>query len=126
MVNTTTDVGIVLESASNIKIYNNTLHTVNYNNSIEYRFSGTANAHIVNNLLNGEISQRNDGSATLETNFKYTDFSIFVNSASRNYKLASSVSEIVDQGTTLSDVTKDFECEDRPKGSGYDIGADEF
>ncbi len=126
MVHTSTDVGIMLESASNVKVYNNTVHTVNYNNSIEYRFSGTINAHIVNNLVNGEIAKRNDGSATLETNFRYSDFSIFVSSNSYNYKLASSVYEIVDQGTTLSDVTKDFECDVRPKGSYHDIGADEF
>ncbi|MCP3685311.1 MAG: hypothetical protein GY861_21875 [bacterium] len=33
---------------------------------------------------------------------------------------------VVDQGQSLSEVTQDIDCEMRPKGAGYDIGADEL
>ena len=126
MVHTSRDVGIGLENASNVKVYNNTLHTENYSNSIEYRFSGSNNIHIVNNLSNAEITTREGGSANLETNYEYSDFSIFIDASNYNYKLSSINSNIVDKGVDLQDVIYDFECDTRPQSAATDIGADEF
>ena len=126
MIHTSRDVGIGLENASSVKVYNNTLHTENYSNSIEYRFSGSNNIHIVNNLSNAEITEREGGSANLETNFEFSDFSLFVDAVNHNYKLASVNTNIVDKGTDLNEVKTDFECDNRPQAVATDIGADEF
>ncbi len=125
-VHTSTDVGIGLEHAPDANVYNNTVITDNYPRSIEYRFAATTNVHIVNNITNGEISDRSSGSSgTLETNYLTTDLSIFTDAAVYDYHLASDVPEIVDAGTDLTEVLTDYDCEPRNNGT-YDIGADEF
>lgn len=64
---TSRDVGIGLENANNVKVYDNTVYTPNYDNSIEYRFSGTS-AEISDNVISGKIASRNNGKATLSEN----------------------------------------------------------
>lgn len=126
-VHTSRDVSIGLESASNIKVLNNTVHTENYTNSIEYRFSGTTGAEITNNLVSGEIASRNGGTGKLKTNYTFTDLSAFKDVSTHNYMLAEGTnSEIIDAGTNLESVKYDYNCEARPKGNGYDIGSDEL
>ena len=87
---------------------------------------GSPDVQIINNLVNAEISERDGGSANLETNYKYSDLSIFINQSAYNYKLNSAIADIVDKGTDLSEVIVDFECDSRPQGDASDIGADEF
>jgi hypothetical protein len=124
MVNTTRDVSIGLENASNVRVYNNSVYTQNYSASIEYRFSGTS-ATIINNLTNRAIVKRNGGSASVIKNVTNAQASWFVNPAVGDLHLTSAVAAVVDQGQTLSDVTDDMDCESRPQGPAYDIGADE-
>ena len=50
----------------------------------------------------------------------------FVNPGYGDLHLATSQSEVVDQGTSLTAVPIDIDCELRHKGDAYDIGADEF
>ncbi len=123
MVSTSRDVGISLENASNAKVYNNTVDSGNYGNSVEYRFSGTS-ADIRNNLTTGNISKRDGGSATLSNNVSNAPTSWFEDPSTGNLHLASSVSSVVDQGQTIAGVTQDIDCETRQ--GAYDIGADEF
>ena len=119
------DVGIGLESASDAKVYNNTVVVENYFNSIEYRFETTTNAHIVNNLVNESISDRSSGSSgTLQSNYEFTDYSIFVNAVNYDYHITGHPQSIVEAGAILNAVIKDYDCESRSTGSGYDIGAD--
>ncbi len=126
-VHTNRDVGIGLESAPDVKVYNNTVVTDNYPRSIEYRFPTTTNAQIINNLVSGSISDRSSGSTgTTSTNYTINDYSIFVDAANYNYHLVSMVSNIVDAGTVLPEVTTDIDCDNRVMGGGMDIGADEF
>lgn len=147
MVHTTRDVGIGLERAKNAKVYNNTVYTLNYANSIEYRFSETTGASIINNLTNRNISKRNDASATVVDNVTDAVSSWFVNASSGDLHLSnskdlqafrmaiqshsekgvrgSSPDSVVDQGQTLSDVSTDYDTDLRTAGS-YDIGADEI
>lgn len=126
MVHTSRDVGIVLESASNIKIYHNTLHTDSYPNSIEYRFSESKNNKIINNLVNAAVKQRDNGEADVENNHTYENFTIFKNSLEYNYRLKTAHKDIADMAVSLDEVKTDFDCENRPKGGKPDIGADEF
>lgn len=58
-------------------------------------FAATQFASIINNITNASIADREGGTG------------------------------VVDKGQSLSAVTQDVDCESRPKGSGYDIGADE-
>lgn len=124
-VHTTRDVGIGLENASGVDVYNNSLYTVNYANSIEYRFAGTSGGEIVNNLASGEIASRDGGTASVSTNLTAAQASWFQDAGSGDLHLTSAASGAVDAGQTLSEVTVDFDSEDRPAGSGYDIGGDE-
>ncbi|MEM7104771.1 MAG: T9SS type A sorting domain-containing protein [Bacteroidota bacterium] len=126
IIHTTRDVGIGLERSRNTKIYNNTIHTLSYFNSIEYRFDSTYNAHIVNNLVNENIVSRNGGMALVENNHTFTGTSIFNFAAGHDYHLATSIPEIVNQGMVLSDVGMDYDCETRTMGGAPDIGADEW
>ena len=125
-VHTSRDVGIGLESAPDAKVYNNTVVSDNYFNSIEYRFSNTDNVHIANNLVNEAITSRNEGTGTIEQNATISDLDIFVDAASYNYHLAGTTSGITDAGISLPEVSKDLDCQDRTANLPIDIGADEF
>jgi parallel beta-helix repeat protein len=126
MVHTTRDVGIGLESASGTEVYNNTVFTENYENAIEYRFPGTQGVSIINNLTNAQIAERDGGSGRVETNVTNAQASWFADAASGNLHLVTAEPSVVDQGQSLSAVTQDIDCEPRPKGVRYDIGADEL
>ena len=126
-VHTSRDVGIGLESAPGAKVYNNTVITENYFNSIEYRFAATSGVHITNCLVNEAISDRNSGSSGLvESNFTVTDMGIFQSSAGYDYHLAGQAAGITDAGLNLPELNQDYDCEARYSGSGVDIGADEL
>ncbi len=124
-VHTNRDVGIGLEHSPDTKVYNNTVITDNYPRSIEYRFPATTDVQITNNLVNGEIAERDNASATLTTNYTVANTSIFVNAANYDYHLTGTPTGIVDAGTLLSEVNVDIDCENRIGGAGMDIGADE-
>ncbi|MBF0107059.1 MAG: hypothetical protein HQM16_17250 [Deltaproteobacteria bacterium] len=123
--NSTGDVGIGLESAVDVKVYNNTIfYNNNYTNAIEYRFTITT-ADIINNLTNKKIQKRDLATATLVSNYTAADPAWFVEVTQGNLRLNGPVSEIVDQGETLSDVTDDIDGNARSDGS-HDIGASEY
>jgi hypothetical protein len=120
------DVGIGLWHAIGVKVYNNTIYQEqSYPYAIEYRFSDTK-ADICNNLTNKAIAQRDGGKATLRNNVINAQKSWFKAPTTGDLHLASKVRAVVDQGKTLSDVIDDIDKETRPRGSGYDIGADEY
>ncbi|GAK59948.1 hypothetical protein U27_06934 [Candidatus Vecturithrix granuli] len=125
MVHTTRDVGIGLENAHGTRVYHNTVFTEHYRNSIEYRFAGTRDVSILNNLTNVAIASRDGGSGKVETNITNAQPSWFVNPRSGDLHLATSEPRVVDQGQPLPEVFQDFDCDLRPRDRGYDIGADE-
>jgi len=124
MIYTSRDVGIGLENASNVEVYNNSLYTKNYISSIEYRFANTT-ATIINNLCNGNIQERNNANGSLEHNLIGVDISVFSNPSAGDMHLNSNNELIIDAGKSLDLIKIDFDNESRPKGAGYDIGADE-
>lgn len=126
MVHTNKDVGISLESAESASVYNNSVFTENYHNSIEYRYPQTQFASIINNLTNQSIIPRDGGTGVLETNFTHAQSSWFVNTTGGNLRLVTTRTEVVDQGTDLTSVPIDIDCGKRPKGDSTDIGADEY
>jgi len=121
------DVGIGLESASNAKVYNNTIYMANsYSNAIEYRFSGTSGGIIKNILTNKAITSRDGGSADTGNNITNAQAFWFVNVSSGDLHLASPVTQVVDQGVAITGLNSDCDGEARPQGAGIDIGADEY
>ena len=125
MVHTSRDVGISLESAKNVKVYNNTVYTEQYANSIEYRFTASQNNYIANNLTNARIYRRDGASAIVESNVEDVQASWFVNPTAGDLHLRNAPQFVIDQGRNFSDVPDDIDCDARPQGMGTDIGADE-
>ena len=128
MVHTTRDVGIGLENADGVKVFNNTVVSENYPFSIEYRFEGT-NAIIKNNLCNASIELRNGASGELSSNVEDFATTGFVDYQEGDLHLLRNKSNrklLVDKGESLNEVLVDFDNENRPAGRGYDIGADEL
>ena len=119
------DVGIGLETSPNTKVYNNTIY-IEYPNAIEYRFSRTTNVEISNNLTNQSIQSRDGGQAELKTNFTNALENWFVELSAGNLRLNSNNVSVVDQGTTLAEVTMDFDQTPRAQGNQFDLGAHEF
>ncbi len=126
MVHTTRDVAIGMESASGTEVYHNSVFAENYDHAIEYRFPRTQGVAIINNLTNASIASRDGGSGRVGGNVTAAQAAWFVDAARGNLHLAGFNSAVVDQGQLLSAVVQDFDCENRPKGAGYDVGADEF
>lgn len=124
MVHTSRDVGIGLESASNAKVYHNTVITDNYPRSIEYRFTETMNAHIANNLTSGSISTRDGGTGTIDNNFISNDKSIFVDADNYDFHLTAMQPQITNAGIILPETRIDYDCDNRLDAP--DIGADEY
>ena len=123
---TTRDVGIGLETSNGTLVLNNTVFSENYPNSIEYRFPATQGVIIVNNLTNAQIAGRDGGNGSVENNVTDAQASWFIDAANGNFHLSTPVPSVVDQGRALAEVTHDVDCEARPKGPGYDVGADEL
>lgn len=121
------DTGIAIHNSPNTQIHNNTVYMEHgYPNAIEYRFSGTTNASIVNNLTNKTIRNLDGASASLSSNITNASSGWFVNVGSGDLHLDSPVSQVVDQGQTISGLNRDIDGDVRPQGAGYDIGADEY
>ncbi|MBT8440029.1 MAG: right-handed parallel beta-helix repeat-containing protein [Gammaproteobacteria bacterium] len=121
------DVGIALENSPETSVYNNSIFMEhNYRSAIEYRFPGTTNVTITNNLTNKEITLRDGASGTISNNLTTASRDWFVNVSDGDLHLASSVSAVVDMGLVISDLTDDFDSQSRPQGAGFDIGADEY
>ena len=121
------DVSIALENSSGTQVYNNTIFTDHdYPRSIEYRFPGTTGTTITNNLTNKAITGRDGASGTVSNNVTRASRDWFVNVSEGDLHLASGVSAAVDVGLEISGLSDDFDGQNRPQGSGFDIGADEY
>lgn len=123
-VHTSRDVGIGIELTPDVKIYNNTVWTDNYFNSIEYRFTGTTNTHIANNLTNKTIALREGAQGLLENNYTQAMASMFVNAAAYDYHLSKKDPNLTGKGKLLNEVPSDFDCIAR--GLTNDIGGDQY
>jgi hypothetical protein len=121
------DVGILIENSPNTSIYNNTIvMDHDYPRSIEFRFAGTTNTMIRNNLTNKNITGRDGASGTVSNNITSASRDWFVNVTDGDLHLSSEISNVVDQGVQISGLSDDFDSQIRPLGSGIDIGADEY
>ncbi|MBN1671017.1 MAG: right-handed parallel beta-helix repeat-containing protein [Kiritimatiellae bacterium] len=121
-----TDVGIGLEWASDVDVFNNSVVVESYWAPIEYRFSGTTNVVFRNNVTDKAIRQRDGGSATRVNNIESVQTAWFRDRANGDLHLAAGAATLIDNGTTLSGFVDDVDGDTRPQGAGWDIGADEY
>ena len=120
------DGGIGLESSPDTRVFNNTVY-IEYPNAIEYRFAATTNVVITNNLTNKLIKSRNDGQASLTTNYTTAEAAWFEEISNGNLRLNGEIPQVFDTGTDLSnEVEVDFDQNPRPQSDAFDIGAHEF
>lgn len=121
------DTGISIHNSPNTNIFNNTIFMEHgYPTAIEYRFSGTNNVTITNNLTNKPIRDMDGASGSESSNIESAASNWFVNVAAGDLHLSGDVSQVVDQGQTIGGLNSDFDGDARPQGAGFDIGADEL
>jgi len=121
------DVGIAVETAPDVMIYNNTVFMENsYPNAIEYRFPETTGLLIANNLTNKLITARDGATAELLTNVTSAQASWFTAVSSGDLHLNSKIPEVTNIGTAVTGLTDDFDKDIRPQDTGIEIGADEI
>src|SRR5919198_2716292 len=121
------DVGIMVADSPNTQVLNNTVFlSGTYGTPIEYRFAGTQNVVIGNNLLDGALWARDGATGVEAANLPGAQASMFVNASTGDLHLVASATSAIDRGLNSAAVTSDFDGEARPQGSAYDIGADEF
>ncbi|NOT37379.1 MAG: hypothetical protein HOP11_08385, partial [Saprospiraceae bacterium] len=123
-VHTNRDVGIGIENTPDAKIYNNTIWTDNYFNSIEYRFPLTTNVEIFNNLTNTNISKRDGATATLKNNYSGATIQFFIDARTYDYHLTEMATEAIQKGIQIVDIDSDIDCDNR--NTIFDIGADQY
>jgi hypothetical protein len=121
------DCGICLWQACGAQVLHNTVaSTLVPFSSIEWRFENT-DVDIVNNLVTHNLRDRG-GTARTFSNLENQPLSLFVNVPGGDLHLNSTATGAIDQGDTIVAGTcdDDIDSDQRPAGSGYDIGADEF
>jgi len=105
------------------------LNVTAYGNGTGIAVSGaTTGANIKNSISIGNTTNYSDtglGGTTLVTNITTgVATGLLVSPATNNFHLKAG-SAAIDAGTTLSEVTTDFDGLTRPQGAAYDIGAHE-
>jgi hypothetical protein len=107
-------------------LQNSILVSGTYPSPIEYRFAGTTNAVIANNLLDGIIQARDGATASVSGNVTTASAALFVNPASGDLHLKASATSVMNKITTVpAGAQVDWDGQARPNGA-TDVGADEF
>jgi hypothetical protein len=123
------DAAIIAWDSPGTKIYHNTILTNgNVKHAIEFRFASSG-AEARNNLADAPIATRNGATYAHSGNYLAAIPSMFINPAAANlHLLNNSVTQtyVIDRAPSLAAVTSDIDDDDRPQGTGYDIGADEL
>ena len=97
------DVGIILSDSPDTQVLNNTVFVSGtYGSPIEYRYAGTRNVVIANNLLDGGITSRDGGTATLITNYQGAGPGTFVDAANGDLHLSALAVPAIDHGTPVA------------------------
>lgn len=121
------DTSIALTESPNTQVYNNTIFMENsFPWAIEYRFGSTSNVLVVNNLTNKPIMARDGATGTVANNVVTATRSWFVNPSSGDLHLASRIDGIIGAGQQISELTDDYDGQQRSLATGIDIGADQY
>ena len=118
------DVGITVADSPGTTVLNNTIIlNGTFVRAIEYRFAGTKNVEIANNLTDAPIVSRDRGSATLISNVTNAMPDWFLNEG--DVHLSRLAEEAIGRGKPDVHLQDDVDAEPRPQNSGVDIGADQ-
>jgi hypothetical protein len=127
------DIGIELESASDVQVLHNTvLQEHSFPGAISVRFGASTGVEIRNNLVgvNGgsPVWFRDGATASQSGNVTNATTGLFVNPGSGNLHLKTEVAlpSILDQADESVSVSDDFDGDVRPQGDAPDVGADEL
>ncbi|MBU1909511.1 MAG: right-handed parallel beta-helix repeat-containing protein, partial [Verrucomicrobia bacterium] len=121
-----TDVGIGLESATSVKVDNNTV-VVPYWAPIEYRWTGSSNLVFRNNLVNGSITARDGAPVPARSNnLESVQAWWFRNLTNGDLHIKPGVTSVLDKGCVVAAFANDLDGDARPVGAAWDIGADEY
>lgn len=130
----------VAPPSQNIWIYHNTIYKSNNLNGQDWTgikiTQGAKDIVVKNNLISfpaiGTGSQQaidNDGTATIQSNnllngnIAFVDPDNAIDPLNRSFQLTSNSVDAINKGNTIKTVFEDFEGNERPGGSAYDIGA---
>jgi hypothetical protein len=118
------DVGIHIADSPGTRVLNNTVFlSGTYATPIEYRFSGTREIVIRNNLVDGAIAARDGAAGIVSDNVTTAAAGWFRDVATGDLRLTGLAVAAIDRGVALRDVTDDWAGISRPQGRGYDVGA---
>lgn len=121
------DVGILVADSPDTKVLNNTVFlSGTYATPIEYRFAGSSNVVIVNNIVDGTIGRRDGATASERNTIERASATLFVDATRGDLHLSPDATGAIDRGAALSDVSDDFDGDRRPLGAAPDVGADEY
>jgi hypothetical protein len=121
------DVGILVADSPDTKVLHNTVFlSGTYATPIEYRFSGSSNVVIVNNIVDGTIGRRDGATASERNTIERASATLFVDAIGGDLHLSPYATGAIDRGDRLSEVSDDFDGDRRPLGAGSDLGADEY
>ena len=119
------DTGIMLWSACGGTVANNTIISTGDNfSSVEWRFAGSQDINVLNNLANHPLRERSGAKATQTTNIDNASSAMFVDTQQGNLHLKASATAAIDKATPTNLVKDDIDGETR--GTKPDIGADEI
>jgi hypothetical protein len=122
------DCGICAWNSCNARILHNTVYSTDPAHtfsSIEWRFSNTT-ASLINNLVNGQMRERDGAHGTLSNNLTTAQASWFINASTGDLHLQSTATSAIDKVTAPAEVGDDVDGDLRPIGSASDVGADEY
>jgi len=121
------DAGIVVSNSPYTIVVNNTIFTSGtFGTPIVYRYPGTHDVLIANNLLDGVIWARDGATGEEQSNFAGATAGMFADAVNGDLHLAATAFGAIDRGTTIQAAFSDFNGQQRPLGLGYDIGAAEY
>ena len=127
VVNRTQDVAAYMNSATDFKLYNNTLWSTfsAADSSVDVRFNSSG--EVFNNIGSQHYRLRDGGQATSSNNIWHAEESLFCEVTAGDFHLVATAAAAIDQGLdTSADVAYDMDREPRPWGTAVDIGADEY
>jgi hypothetical protein len=122
------DGAIIVWDSPQTKVDHNTILTHgNVAKAIEFRFTTTGGA-ARNNLADAAIGARDGARFTLRGNYLAATPTMFVNPGGADLHLRETSTTralVLDHGVVVPAVMDDMDGQRRPRGAGYDIGADE-
>jgi hypothetical protein len=116
---------VIADSPNSQVLFNTVVTSGTYASPIEYRYPGSTNVLIANNLLDGTVWARDGALGTETTNGTFTGTAMFVNAPAGDLHLRSTAVTAIDRGTPLAQAPTDVDGELRSLGAAPDVGADE-